>query len=466
MRRFAIAKKWDRCWCVLRFFHCKNDLTLHERVFPSLPPMNGRNISFELTPAVYILLEKLFIKYADDTIIDLECKSIASSMINSNTMHTNETHNVVVNDADSDEMSEDEGKVLSMDGLANLLCVLPSTRPELHCSLLDRHVIDHFETAGRKLNKLTKNGWLSFWAMFAVENAAHCFFQLTYLDVSSDTDRNSWFRVIHNHRVPSKQMLNKSVIRILLFGGPQCGKTVFCDRLLCRIPIEPYHTQYKKKHRPTQHFRAVSNRIGASNEYNFLAITEVPAINQYIEQAMDNFLNSYDMILLQFDLSESRSFYELHKIFDRMPKNHLLPIQVLATKADRNHVEQINLEDLSEGKETQSSYHNMNAVLAAMGAYPPAQTWLTNTDSCDFPQLFDDIFFIATHPHFRRLKTKPQSTVIDDSLLNWKTLIKRTVTITVSVSFVLYSAYKVYKWLKPQGQLQPAHAAHQRRYRR
>ena len=27
MRRFAIAKKWDRCWDVLRFYHYQKDLT-------------------------------------------------------------------------------------------------------------------------------------------------------------------------------------------------------------------------------------------------------------------------------------------------------------------------------------------------------------------------------------------------------------------------------------------------------
>lgn len=58
---------------------------------------------------------------------------------------------------DTDNMSEeDEGKVLSLEAIRAILAVLP---PSLRCTLADRHVMDHFETAGRKLNKLTKNGW-------------------------------------------------------------------------------------------------------------------------------------------------------------------------------------------------------------------------------------------------------------------------------------------------------------------
>eukprot|EP00483_Globobulimina_turgida_P007331 UN07345 len=99
-----------------------------------------------------------------------------------------------------------------------------------------------------------------------------------------------------------------------------------------------------------------------------------------------------------FDLSQSRSFYELNKIFDRMPKNHNLPIQVLATKSDLKNVKQYNLE-----KKGNVSYNpDLNIELNQLGLYQFAQTWLTYNDSCDFPQLFDDIFFIATNPHFRR----------------------------------------------------------------
>ena len=351
-----------------------------------------------------------------------------------------------------------------MDGIRSILSVLPPNKPELHCTLLDRHVIDHFETAGRKLNKLTKNGWLSFWAMFAVENHDYCFKQLTYLDLNTDTDRNGWYKLterkIYDHE---RERISRSVIRILLFGGPQCGKTVFCDRLLCRIPISPSTRRgMKPPHKSTQHFRAVSNRIGASNEYNFLAITEVPAIQQYIEQAMDNFLPAYDMILLMFDLNETRSFYELCKIFDRMPKNHSLPIQVLATKADLKQVQQFNLDTMEEEEpsyyhqqqqqqqhdqqqqqQEQESRYDIPSELNRMGLYEYAPTWLTHNDSCDFPQLFDDLFFIATNPHFRRLKKGNDK---NKQEINWKTIIKRTITITISASIILYGTYRIYKW--------------------
>ena len=461
MKRFAIAKKWDRCWDVLRFFHYQNDLSLHPRVFPKLPHKE-KDQTLELSKYVFVLLERLFRKFADDTVIDNDTKSFSSSMISGSV-----NKQIFVNDADGsdgEDDDEDEGMVLSMDGVRRILAVLPTNKPSLHCTLLDRHVIDHFETAGRKLNKLTKNGWLSFWAMFAVENAAYCFAQLTYLDLSSDTDRNSWFKLterkLFDHQ---RERISRSVIRVLLFGGPQCGKTVFCDRLLCRIPIAHKSKKRSSKHRPTQHFRAVSNRIGASNEYNFLAMTEVPAITQYIEQAMDNFLGAYDMILLMFDLSESRSFYELNKIFDRMPKNHSLPIQVLASKADLKHVEQFNL-DLA----TNNKYGDISAHLEQIGLYQYAPTWLSqNNDSCDFPQLFDDLFFIATNPHFRRLKNVQIDNSENDAMIDWKTIIKRTVTITAATTMAVYGCYRFYKWFYSKAQPTNSSVATTRtRYRR
>lgn len=227
-----------------------------------------------------------------------------------------------------------------MDGIRELLSVLPKGVPNLHCTLLDENVLDHFESAGRKLNRLTENGWLSFWAMYAVESPIFCFEQLTYLDLSTDADRSSWFRLTNAKRIDhTREQIDRTVVRALLFGGPGCGKTVFCDRLLTRIPVR---NTASFSHKRTTHFRAVSNRIGSSDEYFFLAITEVPAIKEFIEEAMDRYLPAYDMILLMFDNSQSRSFYELNKIFDRMPKNHCLPIQVLASKADLKHVTQYN----------------------------------------------------------------------------------------------------------------------------
>merc|ERR1712154_598754 len=185
---------------------------------------------------------------------------------------------------------------------------------------------------------------------------------------------------------------------------------------------------------------------------------------QYIEQAMDNFLSAYDMILLMFDLSESRSFYELNKIFDRMPKNHALPIQVLASKADLKHVEQFNLDLVANNK-----YGDIGEHLEQIGLYQHAQTWLNqNNDSCDFPQLFDDLFFIATNPHFRRLK-RMQMDEEEQEGIHWKTILKRTVTITAATTMVVYGAYKLYKWFYSKTAAQTTHstvAAARTRYRR
>eukprot|EP00485_Elphidium_margaritaceum_P011895 CAMPEP_0202703636 /NCGR_PEP_ID=MMETSP1385-20130828/16451_1 /ASSEMBLY_ACC=CAM_ASM_000861 /TAXON_ID=933848 /ORGANISM="Elphidium margaritaceum" /LENGTH=774 /DNA_ID=CAMNT_0049361519 /DNA_START=15 /DNA_END=2336 /DNA_ORIENTATION=- len=479
MKRFAIAKKWDRCWDVLRFYHYQTDLTLHPRVFPKLPPKEADQ-TFELSKYVYVLLEKIFAVFADDTIDDHDNKSIASSMISSVQQNVlahqyqrggggggigdDDEDNALDSEEDEDD-NDDEGKVLSMDGIKHILAVLPAGKPELHCTLLDRHVIDHFETAGRKLNKLTKNGWLSFWAMFAVENAQLCFKQLTYLDLATNTDRSSWYKLTARKMYDAeKAEIQRSVVRVLLFGGPQCGKTVFCDRLLCRVPISRKHKTthtHLAPHKQTTFFRAVSNRIGASHEYNFLAITEVPSTAAYIEQAMDNFLAAYDMILLVFDLSESRSFFELIKIFDRMPKHHALPIQVVATKADLPHVTQYNLEahlpDIvaaasaasaspSDARPTNVKY-DVDDALKQMGLAKYEPTFLTARDSSNFPNLFDSLYFIATHPQFRRLKKSHDRN--RQKHVAWQTMIRRTIGITLGIGLgivITLGTYKLYKW--------------------
>lgn len=331
------------------------------------------------------------------------------------------------------------GQVLSIDGIKECLSVLPAHHSELHCTLLDKHVMDHFETTGRKLNKLTQNGWLTFWAMFAVESPDNCAKQLTYLDLASNTNRSKWFVLSLNgrqQRQNAQQIADhRSVIRVLLFGGPECGKTVLCDRLLCRVP----RNSNRFVHRTTSHFRAVSNRIGASSEYLFLAITEVPAISEFIEKAMDDFLPAFDIILLMYDVSQSRSFYELHKIFDRMPKAHLLPIQVLSSKCDRPHVQQYN-EDSNDEK------YDIIPVLNSWGLSEPERVWLTANDTRDFPEFFDDIYFIATHPHFRTIKIQPKKVQI-----RWRTVIKRGITITVAASLVMYGVYRIYRWFSSDG---------------
>merc|ERR1712113_842220 len=85
--------------------------------------------------------------------------------------------------------------------------------------------------------------------------------------------------------------------------------------------------------------------------------------------------------------------------------------------------------------------------LEAIGLYQYAQTWLnSNNDSCDFPQLFDDLFFIATNPHFRRLKNVQISNDEGQNQYNWKTIIKRTVTITAATTMCVYGCYRIYKW--------------------
>merc|ERR1712241_178404 len=91
---------------------------------------------------------------------------------------------------------------------------------------------------------------------------------------------------------------------------------------------------------------------------------------------------------------------------------------------------------LRGGSSAMNSY-SVPVALSAMGLHPYAATHLTHDDSSDFPQLFDDIFFIAPNPHFRRLKKDRDSS--PSHSLPWKTIIKRTVTITVGVSVVLLS---------------------------
>ncbi|ETO13411.1 hypothetical protein RFI_23962 [Reticulomyxa filosa] len=301
-----------------------------------------------------------------------------------------------------------------MEGIREILSVLPSGVASLHCTLLDEYVLSHFETAGAKLNRLTENGWLSFWAMFALENPEHCFSQLTYLDLSTDTDRSTWYHVTSSKREDKlKQQIDRTVVRILLFGGPGCGKvlfhfhlfilfiyvyiyiffvvvvTVFCNRLLSRIPSG----ERSFGHRTTTRYRSVANRIGEMNEYYFIAITEIPANERMVESAIDNYIPhcAYDMILLAFDLSQSRSFYEMDKIFHSMPRDHGLPIQVVGMKADLKHVNQYN-QDENDRK------YDVQKELAEWGLRPYVEIWLNQQSSTKFAALFDDLYFIATNP--------------------------------------------------------------------
>ena len=66
LRCFCVAKKWRRCWDVLRFYHHQNDLTLHPRVLASLPN-TAHTHALELTHSAFLLLERLFVVFTADT---------------------------------------------------------------------------------------------------------------------------------------------------------------------------------------------------------------------------------------------------------------------------------------------------------------------------------------------------------------------------------------------------------------
>ena len=349
-----------------------------------------------------------------------------------------------------------------MDGIKELLSVLPPGIPELHCYLLDKFTLIHFETAGNKLNKLTENGWLSFWAMFAIETPEMCAKQLTYLDLFTDTDRSKWFKKTQSKLIEKKQKkLSKTVVKVLLFGGQACGKTVLCDRLLCRVPsrkaIISTSGGNRLNYRNTTYFRHVVNRIGQSNEYYFLKITEVPAIPKLIEQAMDELLHVYDMILIMYDSSYSRSFYELTKIFDRMPKNHELPVQIIKSKSDLPPVKQYNQDKKDE-------LYDIPKWLENNGLSAPVDIWLTSDKSADFPALFDDLFFIASNPYLRRIKKNKNN----NNRQFWFKILRRTISVTIVSTVVVYSMYKLYKWYKYPNQSKNniKHNVYKRQYRR
>ncbi len=79
-----------------------------------------------------------------------------------------------------------------------------------------------------------------------------------------------------------------------------------------------------------------------------------------------------------------------------MPKNHHLPIQILASKADLRHVPQIDPTKTS-GRGTPVIY-NIPHLLETWGLHAYTEIWLTVNDTADFPALFDDLYFIATNP--------------------------------------------------------------------
>src|SRR5690606_17973540 len=110
--------------------------------------------------------------------------------------------------------------VLTINSIKKILSVIPPNVPSLNCSLLETYVLSHFETSGKRWDRLTLNGWLSYWAINSIEDPYKCYKQLTYLDLNVSTDRSKWFYLTTTKREDKyKDTINRSVIRILLFGS-------------------------------------------------------------------------------------------------------------------------------------------------------------------------------------------------------------------------------------------------------
>merc|ERR1719433_1012035 len=111
-----------------------------------------------------------------------------------------------------------------------MLTVLPQ-KLKNECLILNRQFLNLFETG--TTDALTLNGWLAFWAIFTVEAPRKALTILTYLDTQNTTsDPERWFVV---RRAKSEDAVlptnERTVIRALLLGDRECGKSTFAHQL-------------------------------------------------------------------------------------------------------------------------------------------------------------------------------------------------------------------------------------------
>jgi len=377
MLQMVLDRKWKHSWTILRHFNYEDDLTLTPRwTLPELEP----DQVIKLLPTTFKFLEELF------TIYSVQKKG---------------------------------QPVISTDAIANLLNVMPGN--ESSALIILSLKSNMFETDNDPESpSLTLNGWLSFWAILANENAPTMLRQLDYLLSSSKrTNSGEWFSVCQPKSAECESKRSeRNFIRALVLSDIEAGKSTFCRRLIGSHPS----TRRDRYDNPQQKagYEIYCNRVQIPDDpYCFLCLTEIRSDNHSLEKAVIKLLPAYDLVLLAYDLSNKKSFLVMEDILEVLVKYNVanLPVQVLALKADI----------------VDRSFNHASKRLQELGLQPQE---VTSAKHWDLTKLFECLVRLGQMPGAGRVRPRPKTGI--------HTYIKRTVTISMLFSIV-YGLYRVYQ---------------------
>ena len=226
---------------------------------------------------------------------------------------------------------------------------------------------------------LTRNGWISYWALVATEWPERTLKHLSYLVNTRSTETpHGWFRIC---RPKSEDRLedtcDRMLVRALLISGNKAGKSTFARQLI---------SGQKSTSMREASCQMFCNRVQSeeADQFRFLCLTEVQSNPDSFEYALKNLLPIYDLVLLAYDSSALKSFGIMETLFHYIQQNNAadLPIQVLALKA--NVVRGMTLQDKKQ----------IAMKLKDLGLEPQEEVWLSPGDSQnnDFGKLFTMLF--------------------------------------------------------------------------
>jgi len=376
MHQMVLDRKWKDIWTILRYFNYEDDLTLTPRW--TLPELKSDQV-IKLLPKTFKFLEELFMIYS---------------------------------------VPKQGQPVISTDAIANLLNVMPGNESSAMITLSLKS--NMFETDNDPESpSLTLNGWLSFWAILANENAPTMLRQLDYLLSSSKrTNSGEWFSVCQPKSAESESKHSeRNFIRALVLSDIEVGKSTFCRKL-----IHSYTPTRRDGYAMSQQkagYEIYCNRVQIpDNPYCFLCLTEIRSDNQSLEKAV-KLLPAYDLVLLAYDLSNRDTFRVMEDILKIVLKFNVanLPIQVLGLKDD--------IKD--------RSFKRAPKRLEELGLQPQE---VTSAKHCDLTKTFEAMVRLGQMPGAGRARPRPKTGIC--------TYIKRTVTISM-LCLIVYGLYRVYQ---------------------
>lgn len=379
IQRMTRLNLWMKCWLTLQYYDYNYDLTLNPQ------PQWTLDISIlqpgqviELLPQAFDFLEELFDQYAVQ-----------------------------------------RSSYISQDEIRTMFSVLPD---EGICPLLQPEVFSVFERdMTSRTPALTRNGWLSYWALVAAEKPERTLKHMSYLVNTRSTDtQNGWFRICRPKSEDKiEDTCDRMLIRALIVAAESAGKSTFARQLI---------SGQKSTSRRETSCQMFCNKVYCedADQYRFLCLTEVQTNRVSFEYALKNLLPVYDLVLLAYDSSAPKSFNVMLNLFSYIRQHNVsdLPIQVLALKA--NAVRGMTLQDKKQ----------ITMKLEELGLSRQEEVWLSPGDSQnnDFDKLFAGLVNLGKTPGYGRVRPKPP--------IRKLTYLKRACTI----SLVLGTIYGIYRY--------------------